>query len=125
MEAMKLFLKEEFYFLKISISKINRNTDATKKSITESTYLLRKQNYFLLRQNASKNAIIILLAENQQYANNTKAADSKLSMVPVQNCQRYFYKKTLQAKMTIYPTDDSDGSDFSSDAETLPSGSTS
>ena len=31
MEAMELFLKEEFYFLKISISKINRNTDATKK----------------------------------------------------------------------------------------------
>ena len=27
--------------------------------------------------------------------------------------------------MTIYQTDDSDGSDFSSDAETLPSGSTS
>ena len=27
--------------------------------------------------------------------------------------------------MTIYPTDDSDGSDFSSDAETFPSGSTS
>ena len=31
MEVMKLFLKEEFYFLKISVSKINRNTDATKK----------------------------------------------------------------------------------------------
>ena len=31
MEAMKLFLKEEFCFLKISTSKINRNTDATKK----------------------------------------------------------------------------------------------
>ena len=87
--------------------------------------MLRKQNYFLLQQNASKNAIIKLLAENQQYANNTKEADSKLSMVLIQNCQRYFYKKTLQAKMTIYPRDDSDGSDFSSDAETLPSGITS
>ena len=51
----------------------------------------------------------------------------------IQNCLWYsfktvkgtFIKKTLQAKMTIYPTDDSDGSDFSGDAETLPSGSTS
>ena len=79
--------------------------------------MLRKQNYFLLQQNASKNAIIKLLAENQQYANNTKEADSKLSMVLIQNCQRYFYKKMLQAKMRVYPTDDSDGSDFSSDTK--------
>ena len=87
--------------------------------------MLCKQNYFLLQQNASKNAIIKLLAENQQYANNTKEVDSKLSMVLIQNCQRYFYEKSLQAKMAIYPTDDSDGSDFSSDVETLPSGSNS
>ena len=30
-QAIKLFLKEEFYLLKMSISKFNRNTDATKK----------------------------------------------------------------------------------------------
>ena len=118
------FGRKSFVFLKYRFRKL---TDilTRQKSITESTYLLRKQNYFLLQQNASKNAIIKLLAENQQYAKNTKEADSKLSMVLIQNCQRYFYKKTLQTKMTFYATDDSDGSDFSSDAETLPSGSTS
>ena len=34
-EAMKLFLKEEFYSLKMSISKINRNTDTTNKALLE------------------------------------------------------------------------------------------
>ena len=56
-EAVKLFLKEEFYLLQKSISKINRNTDETENSITETTDLLRKQNE-LLKENASKNAII-------------------------------------------------------------------
>ena len=57
MEAVKLFLKEEFYLLQKSISKINRNTDETENSITETTDLLRKQNE-LLKENASKNTII-------------------------------------------------------------------
>ena len=56
-EAVKLFLKEEFYLLQKSISKINRNTDETENSITETTDLLRKQNE-LLKENASKNTII-------------------------------------------------------------------
>ena len=42
MEAMKLFIKEQFYLLKKSISEINSNTDATVNSITETTDLLRK-----------------------------------------------------------------------------------
>ena len=57
MEAVKLFLKEEFYLLQKSISKINRNTDETENSITETTDLLRKQNE-LLKENASKNTIM-------------------------------------------------------------------
>ena len=56
-EAVKLFLKEEFYLLQKSISKINRNTDETENSITETTDLFRKQNE-LLKENASKNTII-------------------------------------------------------------------
>ena len=56
-EAMKIFLKEEFYLLQKSISKINRNTDETENSITETTDLLRKQNE-LLEENASKNTFI-------------------------------------------------------------------
>ena len=41
MEAMKLFIKEQFCLLKKSTSEINSNTDATDKSITETTDLLR------------------------------------------------------------------------------------
>ena len=47
MEAMKLFIKEQFHLLKKSISEINRSTDATDNSITETTYLLRKHIYFV------------------------------------------------------------------------------
>ena len=48
MEAMKLFIKEQFYLLKKSISEINSNTDRTDNSITEITDLLRKHIELLL-----------------------------------------------------------------------------
>ena len=69
---MKLFIKEQFCLLKKSISEINSDTDATDNSITETTDLLRKHSEFLLQENASKNTIIKILAENQQHASNTK-----------------------------------------------------
>ena len=37
MEVMKIFIKEQFYSLKKSISEINNNTDATDNSTTETT----------------------------------------------------------------------------------------
>ena len=52
MEAMKLFINEQFCLLKKSISEINSNTDATDNSITETTDLLRKHIEFLLQENA-------------------------------------------------------------------------
>ena len=72
MEAMKLFIKEQFYLLKRSISEINTNTDAAGNSITETADLLRKNLEFLLQENASKNTIIKILAENQQHASMLK-----------------------------------------------------
>ena len=47
---------------------IERNTDATENSITETTDLLPKQNDLLLQKNGSKNTVIKILAENQQQA---------------------------------------------------------
>ena len=41
MEAMKLFIKDQFCLLKKSTSEINSNTDATDNSITETTDFLR------------------------------------------------------------------------------------
>ena len=83
MEAMKLFIKEQFYLLKKSISEINSNTDTTDNSITETTDLLRKHIEFLLQENASKNTIIKILAENQQHASNTKEVVSSESFKTV------------------------------------------
>ena len=85
MEAMKLFIKEQFCLLKKSISEINSNTDATDNSITETTDLLRKHIEFLLQENPFKNTAIKVLAENQQYASNTKEV---VFLRIIQNCQR-------------------------------------
>ena len=76
MEAMESFIKEQFCLLKKWISEINSNIDATDNSITETTDLLRKHIEFSLQENASKNTIIKILAENQQHASNTKEVDS-------------------------------------------------
>ena len=132
MEAMKLFIKEQFCLLKKSISEINSNTDTTDNSITETTHLLRQHIEFLLQENASKNTIIKLLAENQQHACNTKEVVSSDSFKTVKgNFIKNCYKPKSQNVScsngydTLYPTDDSEESDSSSDAETLSSGGTS
>ena len=67
-EAMKLFIKEQFYLTKKLISEINSNTDVTDNSITKTTDLLRKHVEILLQENASKYNIMKILAENQQQA---------------------------------------------------------
>ena len=76
-------MKEELYLLKNSISQINSNTDATENGITETTDFFPKENKFLLQENASKNTIIKILAENQEYTNNTKEIDSSDSFKTV------------------------------------------
>ena len=85
MKTMKLFIKEQFYLLKKSISKIKRSTDTTDNSITRTTDLLGKHIEFLLLENASKNTINKILAENQQHASNTKQVYRYLRII--QNCQ--------------------------------------
>ena len=82
-ETMKLLMKEELYLLKKSISQINSNTDATENGITETTDFFPKENEFLLQENASKNTIIKILAENQEHTNNTKEIDSSDSFKTV------------------------------------------
>ena len=115
MEAMKLFIKEQFYLLKKMISDNNSNTDATDNSITETTHLLRKHIEFLLLENASKNTIIKILAENQQHAGNTKEVVSSEPFLIVKGA---FLKNRYKPKSqnvvcsnrydTLYLTDDSD-----------------
>ena len=86
MEAIKLSMKDQFYLLKRSASEINSNTDTVDNTITDTTDFLHKHKELLLQENASKNTIIKILAENQQLGNNTKKVNistnhSKLSKV--------------------------------------------
>ena len=129
METMKLFITEQFYLLKRSISEINSSTDVTDNSITETTDFLRRHIEFLLQENASKDTIIKILAENQQHASNTK------EVVSSESFKGNFIKKRYKPKSqnvvcinrydTLYLTSDSHESDSNSDAETLSSGSNS
>ena len=96
--------------------------------------MLRKHIECLLQENAFKNTVIKILAENQQHASNTKEVVSSESFKTVKgNFIRNRYKPKSQNEMivcsnrydTLYVTDDSDESVSSSDAETLSLGRTS
>ena len=101
----------------------------TDNSISETADLLRKHNEFLLQENASKQTIVNILAENQQHASDIKEVVSSESFKSVKG---NFIKNRYEPKSqnvvysnrygTLYPTDDSYESDSSSDVEILPSG---
>ena len=103
----------------------------TENSITETTDLLRKQIEFILQEDASKNTIINILAENQHYANNTKEVNSSHAFKTVKgtfinNCYKPKSRSLVCSNRydTLYLTVGSDESDSSSDAKTFFSGST-
>ena len=62
--SYEIIFKITVFLLKKSISETN-STDTTDNSITGTTDLLRKHIEYLLQENASKNTIIKILAENQ------------------------------------------------------------
>ena len=50
MEAIKLFMKEQFYLLKTSVLEINSNTDTANNNITEIRDLFRQHRKFCNRK---------------------------------------------------------------------------
>ena len=85
----------------------------------------------MLQENASKNTIIKILAENHQHTSNTKEVISPESFKTVEgNFIKNGYKPKSKNVVfsnryhTLYPTDGSDESDSSCDVETLSSGTT-
>ena len=50
MEAIKLFMKEQFYLLKTSVLEINSNTDTANNNITEIRDLFRQHRKFYNRK---------------------------------------------------------------------------
>ena len=112
--------------LKKSISEINSNTDVTEDSITETTNLSRKQIEFIFQENASKNTMINILAENQHYANNTKEVNFLRTLKTIKGTFiNNRYKPKSQSLVcsnqydTLYPTVGSDELYSSSDAKTF------
>ena len=105
---------------------INSSTDVTRNSITGTPDLLGKHTEFSLQENASKNTIINILAENQQHASNTKEVVSSESFKTVKgNFIKSRHKPKSQNVVcsnqydTLYLTDSKDKSDSHSDTETL------
>ena len=87
----------------------------TDSTIIENTDLLRQQNEFLLRENASKNTMVKISVENQQHANNTKKLNSSESFKTVKSTSiKNHYKQKSQKVVcsnrydTLYQRDDSD-----------------
>ena len=61
-EAVKMCMKERLYLLKTSINQTNANESAENAKMIQP---LQQQNQNLVEENASKNTIIKILAENQ------------------------------------------------------------
>ena len=87
----------------------------TDSTITENTDLLRQQNEFLLRENASKNTMVKISVGNQHHANNTKKLNSSESFKTVKSTFiKNHYKPKSQKVVcsnrydTLYQRDDSD-----------------
>ena len=62
-KTIKLFMTEQLYSKK-SVSEIKSSTSTVGSTIKESTELLRKDDGFLTHENASKNFMIKVLAQN-------------------------------------------------------------
>ena len=65
LEAIKMFVKKQFYLIKKSLTEIdNQSEPQRKKKFIE---LLRQQNKNLMEENKSKTTIIQMLIENQNH----------------------------------------------------------
>ena len=67
LEAIKMFVKEQFYLIRKSLTEID-NQSATQRN-KEFIELLQQQNKNLVEENKSKTTIIQILIENQNHLN--------------------------------------------------------
>ena len=66
-EPIKMFIKEQLYVIKKSISDISNQSEQQNKEVIE---LLQEQNKILIEENKSKTTIIELLVESQNKSRN-------------------------------------------------------
>ena len=78
-EAIKMFIKEQFYVIKKSIANIsNQPEQQNNKGIIE---LLQEQNKLLTKENKSKTTIIEILVESQNKSQKDQKSTEKSEIV--------------------------------------------
>ena len=78
-EAIKMFIKEQFYVIKKRIADIsNHSEQQNNKEIIE---LLQEQNKLLIEENKSKTTIIEMLVESQNKSRNDQKSTEKFEIV--------------------------------------------
>ena len=77
-EPIKMFIKEQLYVIKKSISDISNQSEQQNKEVIE---LLQEQNKILIEENKSKTTIIELLVESQNKSRNDQKPTKKFEIV--------------------------------------------
>ena len=77
-EAIKMFIKEQFYVIKKSIADISNHSEQQNKEIIE---LLEEQNILLIEENNSKTTIMEMLVESQNKSRNDQKSTEKFEVV--------------------------------------------
>ena len=78
-EAIKMFIKEQFYVIKKSIADISNHPEQqNNKEIIE---LLQEQNKLLIEENKSKTTIIEMLVKSQNRSPNDQKSTEKFEVV--------------------------------------------
>ena len=73
-EAIRMFIKEQFYVIKKSIADISNHSEQQNKEIIE---LLEEQNILLIEENNSKTTIMEMVVESQNKSRNDQKSTEK------------------------------------------------
>ena len=123
-EAIKMFIKEQFYVIKKSIADIsNHSEQQNNKEIIE---LLQEQNKLLIEENKSKTTIIEMLVESQNKSRNDQKSTEKFEVV---KHRKYCKPRSIENEQincqnryeTLYTDGNDEESENSSDSFTSSS----
>ena len=131
LEAIKMFVKEQFYLIKKSTAEIDHQSEPQRNK--EFIELLQQQNKNLVKENKSRTTIIQMLIENQNVPNEVDLESNstkKIETVTRKSNKKQSIHKTDEFKYsnryeTLYSDDNNDESCNSYDRSTSSDGSTS
>ena len=128
LEAIKMFVKQQFYLIKKSITEIDNQSEPQRNK--EFIELLQQQNKNLVEENKSKTIIIQMLIKNQKHLHLELNSTKKFEIVTRKSNRKQSIHKTDEIKCsnryeTLYRDDNGDESCNSYDSSTSSDGSTS